>query len=156
MFAVGSKDGKVRIFNMMKQSPIKTLEGHTQRVYNVLFNKRIPNLLASGSDDKSIRIWDISLLQTTAIMVLGGQGNSSHTLNVRALAFPPEIPWCLVSGSWDGTIKVWDIRSGNCITTITDHNADVYGISFQQSRPFIFASCSRDTTIRHFCIDSLV
>ena len=40
--------------------------------------------------------------------------------------------------------------------TISVHNSDVYGIAFQSSRPFIFASCSRDTTVRHFCIEGLV
>ena len=40
--------------------------------------------------------------------------------------------------------------------TITDHNADVYGISFHAKRPFLFASCSRDTTIRLFAVDGLI
>ena len=40
--------------------------------------------------------------------------------------------------------------------TISDHNADVYGISFHPERPFLFASCSRDTTIRLFIIDGLI
>ena len=53
-----------------------------------------------------------------------------HSHNVRAITFNPELPWCLISGAWDATIKLWDIRSGNCIYTITDHTADVYGITF--------------------------
>ena len=40
--------------------------------------------------------------------------------------------------------------------SITDHNSDVYGITFHPARPFLFASCSRDTTIRLFNIDGLV
>jgi WD40 repeat protein len=40
--------------------------------------------------------------------------------------------------------------------TITDHNADVYGITFHPQRPFLFASCSRDTTIRLFVLDGLI
>jgi WD40 repeat protein len=114
------------------------------------------NLLASGSDDKSIRVWDVNSESNSAICVLGGGSASSHTSNVRAIAFAPDIVWCLLSGSWDGTIKIWDIRSGACMLTLTDHNSDVYGISFQERRPFVFASCSRDTTIRHFNFDGLV
>lgn len=68
----------------------------------------------------------------------------------------PEIAWCLLSGAWDGLIKLWDIRTGHCMFTITDHNADVYGITFHPERPFLFASCSRDTTIRLFLIDNIV
>lgn len=116
----------------------------------------MPNLIASGSDDCSIRIWDLNQVGCSSIQVLGGQGAHSHTMNVRGLAFLPEITWCLLSGSWDSTIKVWDIRTGACMLTVTDHNSDVYGICFQYNRPFVFTSCSRDTTIRHFCIDGLV
>jgi WD40 repeat protein len=40
--------------------------------------------------------------------------------------------------------------------TMVDHNSDVYGISLHPQRPFLYASCSRDTTVRLFSIDGLV
>ena len=99
-------------------------------------------------------MWDIE--STSPLQTLGGYDvKGSHENNIRALQFVPEITWCLLSGSWDGMIKLWDIRSGHCMFTITDHNADVYGISFHPDRPFLFASCSRDTTIRLFLVDGL-
>jgi WD40 repeat protein len=75
---------------------------------------------------------------------------------VRAINFNPELPWCLLSGSWDATIKLWDVRSGTCLFTITEHAADVYGLSFHPRRPFTFLSSSRDTTLRTWSIDHLV
>lgn len=71
-------DCMIRVFDIQRSTPIKTLEGHTGRVYNVVFNPRLPNILASGSDDRSIRIWDISLPQTTSIYCISGTGSSSH------------------------------------------------------------------------------
>lgn len=110
----------------------------------------------SGSDDRSVRVWDINQ-GSEAISVLGGfDVKNSHESNIRALAFLPEISWCVLTGSWDSKIKLWDIRNGQCMYTITDHNADVYGISFHPDRPFLFASCSRDTTIRLFVVDGLI
>jgi WD repeat-containing protein 17 len=132
MFAVGCKDGRIRIFDIYHDKPRVILEGHTDRIYNVVFNPSLPNLLASGSDDKSIRIWDLDQQDSqAAISVLGGTGAHSHTQYVRALAFAPDIVWCLLSGSWDSTIKIWDIRTGACMLTLNDHNSDVYAISFQ-------------------------
>jgi WD40 repeat protein len=90
----------------------------------------MPNLIASGSDDKTIRIWNLNEKACSPIVTLGEKGSNGHAANVRAIAFAPEIVWCLLSGSWDSTIRVWDIRSGICMLTITDHNSDVYGISF--------------------------
>ena len=51
---------------------------------------------------------------------------------------------------------MWDIRNGNNLWTINDHCSDVYGISLHPSRPFIFSSCSRDTSIRTFIIDGFI
>jgi WD repeat-containing protein 17 len=149
----------MRLFDMtnLNPMPLKVFTGHHNRVYNVLFNPNMPNICVSGSDDRTIRVWDIQKQGCTPIKVLGGDDvKGSHTSNVRALAFLPEISWCLISGSWDSTIKLWDIRSGHCMFTMVDHNSDVYGISLHPERPFLYASCSRDTTIRLFSIDGLV
>lgn len=95
-----------------------------------------------------------------------------------------QLPWLLLSGSWDGTIRAWDIRraSGDkadhqltkqnngdgdstlrklvdedaCIAVMRDHVADVYGISAEESRPFLYVSASRDTTLRQFTLEGVV
>ena len=112
--------------------------------------------MASGSDDRSIRIWKTDG-EATPMAICGGQGvKNSHSQNVRALVFLPEIPFALLSGSWDSTIKMWDIRTGSNLWTLTDHCSDVYGITLHPERPFVFSSCSRDTSIRTFIIDGFI
>ena len=56
-------------------------------------------------------------------------------------------------GSWDGTIRVWDFRTQTCLDVIWDHHADVYGLSCNPLRPFVFASSSRDTTLRRWSME---
>ena len=149
----------MRLFDTRNPSsnPIKTFSGHTDKVYNVLYNPVVASIAVSGSDDLSIRVWKTDEEETQATAVCGGAGvQNAHTANVRALAFVPEISYALLSGAWDSTIKMWDIRTGNIMLTLTDHNSDVYGISFHRERPFVFSSCSRDTSIRMFCIEGLV
>lgn len=151
-------DGLVRLYDIANESPspIKTFEGHTEKIYNVIFSPVLKNLAASGSDDKTIRVWRTDG-DSNPMSVCGGEGvKNSHKQNVRALAFIPEIPFAILSGSWDATIKMWDIRNGNHLWSLTDHCSDVYGITLHPDRPFVFSSCSRDTSIRTFIIDGFI
>ena len=55
--------------------------------------------LVSGSDDKTIRIWDY---QTKAcVQMLDG-----HTQNVTAVLFHPKLP-LVMGASEDGTVRLW-------------------------------------------------
>lgn len=51
---------------------------------------------------------------------------------------------------------MWDVRSGECIHTLYDHQADIYGLDSHKDRPFVFASSSRDTSLRFWSVENLV
>lgn len=156
-FITACQDGLVRLFdNSGDGKPLKTFEGHVAKIYAIVFSPVLKNIFATAGDDRAIRIWQ-SDGAPTATAICGGENiKNSHTQNVRALAFIPDIPFALLSGSWDAMIKMWDIRNGNHLWTITDHCSDVYGITLHPSRPFVFSSCSRDTSIRTFTIDGFI
>ncbi len=52
-FVTASQDGILRMFNIVQDltQPIKTFEGHTAKIYNVIHSPILPNIMASGSDD---------------------------------------------------------------------------------------------------------
>ena len=70
---------------------------------------------------------------------------NSHTNFVRPICWSYELPWLLLSSGWDSSICAWDVQVGACLHTVRHHLADVYGISTHPDRPFVYASCSRDT-----------
>ncbi|TVU35928.1 hypothetical protein EJB05_17835, partial [Eragrostis curvula] len=55
--ASGSEDSKVYIWRRGSQTPIKVLRGHSMVVSCVSWNPTRPHMLASASDDHTIRIW---------------------------------------------------------------------------------------------------
>lgn len=82
---------------------LQTLEGHDGLVHSVVFSPD-GQLLASGSDDETIKLWDT----TTGALQQTFQGHDSW---VTSVAFSPDGQW-LASGSDDKTIKLWDTATG--------------------------------------------
>jgi WD40 repeat protein len=58
-------------------------------------------LLASASDDKTVRLWDVQ--SGRLVRTLEG-----HTDRVRSVAFAPD-GRLFASGSGDGTVRLWGV-----------------------------------------------
>ena len=60
-------------------SPVKTFEGHTGKIYNAIFSTALQNIVATGSDDRTIRIWR-TVGEATPMAVCGGVNvKNSHS-----------------------------------------------------------------------------
>jgi WD40 repeat protein len=81
-------------------------------------------MLASGSLDETIKLWDIASSQV--LRTLAG-----HSAEVQSVAFSTDGK-TLASGSFDETIKLWDVASGKELRTLTGHSDA--GLTLQQLR----------------------
>ncbi|WP_035372153.1 hypothetical protein, partial [Dolichospermum circinale] len=117
---IDEKTGKLVFFNNLK-----THKTHKNKVLSVAFS---PNgkLLASGSDDKIIILWDLA---TKKHSILEGHGEYSWSKGINSIAFSPDSQF-LISGSDDKTIKLWDINLGLAIYTFIGHEKRVYAVAF--------------------------
>ncbi|KAK9815758.1 hypothetical protein WJX72_009065 [[Myrmecia] bisecta] len=125
----------------------RALAGHAAKVFNVEWSPLLPEVLLSGSDDKTARVWDLAA--GTAV------GLTGHSDFVRGLMWHTELPCIALTGSWDRTVRVWNTMTGACLKVVTDHHADIYGISAHPQRPFTVVTSSRDTTVRHWNLAGL-
>jgi WD40 repeat protein len=113
--ASGLGSGKINIYDISNNgSLISILVGHTNAfgVNDLILLSN--DLLASSSDDRSIRIWNLTTKTTKFIL----QG---HSLNVNGLKLVSYD--ILASGSSDNSIKLWNITNGTLIRTLTGHTS---------------------------------
>ncbi|MDB9308536.1 ribosome assembly protein 4, partial [Aphanizomenon sp. CS-733/32] len=95
---------------------VNTLKGHEGYVNSVGFSPD-GKQLASGSRDKTIKIWDV----TTGKVLNTLKG---HESTVWSVGFSPDGQQ-LASGSGDNTIKIWDVTTGKVLNTLKGHESGV-------------------------------
>ena len=82
--------------------------GHVGQVKALTFSLN-GKLLASGSDDLTVKIWDIQA--DKVLWTLQG-----HSITLSSLSFSSDAE-NLASCSEDGVIKIWSVKSGECLKT---------------------------------------
>jgi WD40 repeat protein len=128
----------------------KPLWGHHAPVTSVAFDPT-GALLATGSDDKTVRLWLLSHDNLSANCVATLEG---HIGAVQSVAFHPTAnPPLLATGSWDFTARLWcfssDGSNASCVATLEKHGGSVYSVAFHPTaKPSLLATGSLDTTVR--------
>lgn len=115
-----------------------TLQGHRAVVTHLAFHPQY-SLLASCSEDASIKLWDFEAGQFEKTL-------KGHTGTINYISFDLQGKF-LASCSSDLTIKLWDLVQYACVKTLHGHEHSVSSVEFLTNGDFII-SASRDKTIK--------
>jgi small GTP-binding protein len=118
--------------------------GHTGPIQSVAWSPDGKQVL-SGSDDKTLRQWEIS--SGRCLRVFEG-----HTDSVWSVAWSPDGKHAL-SGSSDNTVRLWEISSGRCLLVFEGHTASVWSVAWSPDGKQALSG-SEDKTIRQWEISS--
>ncbi|KDR81250.1 hypothetical protein GALMADRAFT_1124665 [Galerina marginata CBS 339.88] len=105
---------------LQNDKPLMTL-GVGSPVYAVAFSSD-DRLIVSASDDKLVRVWDVS--KGEMLKVLDG-----HTDSVNSVAFSSDNK-LIVSGSADKSVRVWDAWTGETLKVLEGHTAPIFSVTF--------------------------
>ena len=113
-FASASLDRTIKVWGLTAGTAHFSLEGSGGHDRGVNCIDYYPGgdkpYLLSGSDDKTVKIWDY---QTKACL----QTLEGHSQNVSAVCFHPRLP-LIVTGAEDGTVRLWHSTTYRPETTL--------------------------------------
>jgi WD40 repeat protein len=114
------------------------LLGHEAGTYSAVFSPK-GELIASGSRDKTVRLWQSARDGQSAVL-------AGHEAGVYRVAFSPDGAR-VASTSVDATIRIWDSKSGKSERILRGHADRVYGVAFAPDGATL-ASGGFDGTVR--------
>ncbi|CAD7922457.1 unnamed protein product [Amoebophrya sp. A120] len=100
---------------------VMKMQEHVERVNRSLFHPD-GTCIASGSDDRTIKIWDLRRKRLI-------QHYDAHAGPVLDLDFNSSQNF-LASSSTDRTVKLWDLQEGRLLYTLAGHEDAVHSVKF--------------------------
>ncbi len=137
----GEKNYRIRTRYASQGAWRGEIAGHTDAVLSLAF-KPGEYLLASGSDDKTVRIWNLADANNLRhVRTLKG-----HASRVWAVAWSPN-GQTLASAGDDGTVRLWNPNNGKSLAVLRGHQGPINSVAWSPDGQTL-ASGSSDETIR--------
>jgi len=150
LLASGSDDGLVCVWDIAaplrdgrrELPPLSTCSGHTNVVEDVAWNAVAPTVLASVSDDCTLKVWDMRDCTRPQSSIV------AHPREVNAVQFNPFSQHILATGSADQTAAIWDTRNFKCaLHHLVGHQGDLFSVQWAPFRDTILATSGADRRI---------
>jgi U3 small nucleolar RNA-associated protein 13 len=159
LIATSSKDQLVRVWHLATGRCVGLGEGHVDAVGAVAVAPRNSHLCASGSADRTIKLWDLAAAKKWAASP-GDEDDvpklkvmrswAGHDKDINSVAIAPN-DGMLASGSQDRLIKLWDCATGELRQVCKGHKRGVWCVKFSPVDKVV-ASASADATIKLWSI----
>ncbi|XP_065424891.1 coronin-1C isoform X1 [Chrysemys picta bellii] len=125
-----------------------TVCGHTGPVLDIDWSPHNDQVIASGSEDCTVMVWQIpenglTLSLTEPVVVLEG-----HSKRVGIVAWHPTARNVLLSAGCDNIVIIWNVGTGEALINLDDMHLDmIYNVSWNRNGSLI-CTASKDKKVR--------
>ncbi|EFW98560.1 embryonic ectoderm development protein [Grosmannia clavigera kw1407] len=107
LLCVAGRDSKVKVYNIRDGTPVTSFVGHGGEINDLATSPANPCLIASASDDTTVRIWSLDPVhrRQPCVCLLAGEG---HSWNLLSVAFHDSGRYVLSAGH-DQVINLWTL-----------------------------------------------
>jgi WD40 repeat protein len=140
---IGATSDNLRIYNYSTGVLIRTLNGHSSRVWSIEMLSE--QFMASGSNDKRLVIWD--LFSYTIKYTLTGHPNWVNSIKRLSSNL-------IASGDLDGKTFIWNWLTGERVFNLTGHTSAMYFNSLDLYDEQTLISGSADKTVKFWSISN--
>lgn len=159
IIATLSVDGKVLIFDRTKHSMMPTgtpnpqieLIGHKEEGFGLNWNPHEEGCLASGSEDKTVLLWDLNTLQGSSRTLKPSRKYTHHNHIVNDVQYHPLAKNFIGSVSDDLTLQIIDVRQAQtdraAVVGRDGHTDAINALAFNPRAEYLIATASADKTI---------
>lgn len=126
-------EGTVTVWDVTTGQKTKTFQEHEKRCWSVDFNNIDTRLIASGSDDARVKLWDLNNDHSVASL--------EAKANVCCVKFNPSSSYNLAFGSADHCVHYYDLRKmKEALSVFKGHRKAVSYVKFLNKEDIVSAS----------------
>lgn len=148
LLASATYNGEVLLHDVETKAHLAALREHTRRAWFVDFSKHSATSLLSGSDDRSVKLWDVRTNQSSITLntaanvccvrfnpeegnefVFGSADHNVYSYDVRRI----ESPLCVFEGHWRAVSQVVFLDRQELVSMSTDATCKLWNTTQQRS-----------------------
>ncbi|XP_065830452.1 U5 small nuclear ribonucleoprotein 40 kDa protein-like [Oscarella lobularis] len=131
-------DKTVAVWDTETGNRIKKLRGHTSYVNSCCPSRRGDQLVVSGSDDSTVKLWDVRKKEPVQ--------SFQSSYQVTSVCFNDTAEQ-IMSGGLDNDIKVWDLRKNDILYTLSGHADTVTGLKLSPDGSYLLSNAMDSAVI---------
>mmetsp|Transcript_14307 Transcript_14307/g.23826 ORF Transcript_14307/g.23826 Transcript_14307/m.23826 type:complete len:1003 (-) Transcript_14307:658-3666(-) len=133
----------VQVWDAHTGTLLRTLAGHKDIIWALSFSAG-GKLLASGSSDKTVRVWNVESGET--VEVLKEPSDSKLSSCLYGVSLSEDGKRCVAGGS-DGTVHVWNVETGEVLVEMKGHTGIVGDVAMWRDGTLAVSGGFKDNTV---------